>query len=373
MLRDGFRMIFGAARRLRKHAKAAINRRTPKNASLVSGLGRSPPLSLSPPLPLFFFLAWAIAGVVFAGEPSATPVYRGKTVTQWAGELSDSNFWARWYATYALGRIGPDAANAVPALQRVLANLDEEEYVRGGAAWALGRIGPKAASAMPLLIRTLTSKHVSVRRNVAEALGNLAAAGEKQGARAAVSNLVKLLQDEDPAVRVSAAVALWRIQRHPKSIPALESMLRNRDGSTAYLAAVALGDLGAQAERAVPGLVAAVGHSDDDTRRAAAYSLGRIGAIAIPAIRGALAHGDDRTKCQAVEALGWIGPAAVGPLIDALVNPNPPTRRSAARALGRLGAAAKEAEPALVKAVNDPQAEVRDAAAEALRQIRSPT
>jgi HEAT repeat protein len=334
-------------------------------------------------------LAWLLAGAVSAGEPPASAVYRGRTVSQWAGELGDKDFWVRWYATYALGRIGPDAVSAVPALERTLANLDEHEYVRGGAAWALGRIGPKAAPVVPLVIRTLASKHVSVRRNAAEALGRFAAveqslpsplAGEGQGVRGrgvqgrksspAVAELLKRLDDQDAAVRVSAAVALWRIQRHPKAIPALESMLRDREGSTACLAATAIGELGADALPAVPALAAALAHPDADTRRAAAFSLGRIGPAAIPAIRSVLAAADSSTKCQAVEALGSIGPSAVAALIEAFGDPSPPVRRSAARAVGRLGPAARQAEPALVKAVSDHVPEVRSAAAEALKQIR---
>ncbi len=336
--------------------------------------------------------AWLLAGFVAAQAASPPAPYRGKSVSQWIDELGDKDYWVRWHATYALGRIGPDAAAAVPALERILANLDEHEYVRGGAAWALGRMGTKGSPALSILIRVLDSKHVSVRRNAARALGNLAAAqrslpspaagggqpslpspatGEGQGVREAVADLLRLLKDEDAAVRVSAAVALWQIQRHPRAIPAMESMLRSRQGSTAYEAASAFGELAAEVEPAVPALVTALAHPDDDTRRAAAHSLGRIGPAAIPAIRDVLATGDERTKCQAVEALGWIGPAAVVALIDALGDPSPPVRRSAARALGRLGPAAKPAESALVKAVSDRGPEVRNAAAEALKQIGS--
>jgi HEAT repeat protein len=281
--------------------------------------------------------------------------------------------------------MGPDASAAVPAIMRVLENLDEHEYVRGGAAWALGLIGSKAADAVPLLARTLSSKHVSVRRNAARAIGKIAAAqtGGSIGPTSPISpigpmlgpneiaDLLKLLSgDEDAAVRVSAAIVLWQIQRHPKVIPALESMLRSRQGSTAPEAAFAVGELGPDAEPAVPALVAALAHPDNDTRRAAAHSLGRIGPAAIPALRNAIGSGEDQAKCHVVEALGWIGPSSVDALIGALASPSPPVRRSAARALGRLGPAAKQAEPALVKAVSDPESELRDAAAAALKRIR---
>jgi len=332
-------------------------------------------VSPSPCLRVFFVLV----GVVSAGEPLAGAGYRGKTVSQWAGDLGEKDLGVRWYATYALGRIGPDAAAAIPALERILGNLDEHEYVRGGAAWALGRMGPKAAPAVPLLVRTLSSKHVSVRRNAAQALGNLAAvqqplpsgvSGEGQGARErGVSNLLKLLDDEDSQVRVAAAVALWKIQPSPRATAALEAMLRGGEPA-ACQAAVALGELGEGAREAVPALVAALGHSDEDTRRAAAAALGRIGPGAIPALRDVLATADEKAKREAVEALGWIGAGALSALVEALGDPSPPVRRSAARALGRLGPVAKDAVPALLRSVSDPQPEVRDTAAGALRTIR---
>jgi len=351
-----------------------------------SRLRRSP----SPLLPLSLLWICVLLGrPVTAGESPLGAVYHGRDASQWAGDLGSADFATRWYAAYALGQMGSKAGDAVPALERVLANLDEDEYVRGGAAWALGRLGPKAGAAVPRLTQTLASKHVSVRRNAAQALGWLLAeqptisgpkAREGQGgaprhqpdeaSRRAITGLLKLLNDEETAVRVSAAVALWRIQRHPRAIPAVEALLRDANGSTAYRAAEALGELGPEAEPAVPSLVAALAHRDEDTRRAAAQSLGRIGAAAIPALRTVLDGNQERLKLPAVEALGWIGPAAIDALVAALKDSSPPVRRSAARALGRLGPAAIRAEPALVKAVSDPTPEVRDAAAAALKSVR---
>lgn len=311
--------------------------------------------------------------------PAAT--YRGRTAAQWAESLGDKDHGVRWHATYALGRMGPDAAPAVAALERILAHLDEHEYVRGGAAWALGQIGPQAASAVPLLAQTLSSKHASVRRNAAQALGRIASpqASIHEDTSGSVvprlapknlSDLARLLGDEEPAVRVAAAQALWRIQRHPKAVPTLEAMLQNPNGSTACMAAAALGELAADGAPVAPALAAALGPADEDARRAAAQAIGRAGLAAVPLLQDALATAEVSTKIQAVEALGWIGPAAAPALAEALRHAHPLVRRHAARALGRLGPAAKAAEPALVEAVSDSDVGVRDAAAGALRRIR---
>ncbi len=317
-----------------------------------------------------------------AGAPAPAPTYRGKTAAQWAETLGDKDYWVRWHATYALGRMRSDAVPAVAALERILANLEEHEYVRGGAAWALGRIGPQAATAGPVLVRALASKHVSVRRNAAKALGCIASlnASIREGAPGRVaprlapgdiSELARLLGDQEPTVRVAAAQALWRIERRPAALHALEAMLNDPNSpSIAFDAATALGELAAEGAPVAPALAPALGHADDDVRRAAAQAIGQAGSAAVPLLRDTVATADHRAKIQAVEALGWIGSPAVPALTEALGHADAVVRRHAARALGRLGPDARAAEPDLVRAVSDSDARVRDAAAEALRRIR---
>jgi vesicle coat complex subunit len=54
-------------------------------------------------------------------------------------------------AAYALGNIGPAAAEAVPALIQILTDPDPNRYVKGCAAEVLGQIGPAAGEAVPAL------------------------------------------------------------------------------------------------------------------------------------------------------------------------------------------------------------------------------
>ena len=123
-------------------------------------------------------------------------------------------------------------------------NSGKNEYARSMAAWALGRIGPAAEPEIPFLIETMHStKLLAVRRSTAEALGNFGPA-----AKPAVSELLKMLHNDDEITRVNAAVALWKIARHPKAVPALLEMLRHGDSSQAYAAAVALGQMEQDAE-----------------------------------------------------------------------------------------------------------------------------
>jgi HEAT repeat protein len=296
-----------------------------------------------------------------------------QSVQHWTEQLSAADFRDRWYAAYALGTLGPEAAPAVPALRNVLelhGDKADHEYVRGMAAWALGRIGPAAESAIPLLSQTMHSRgHLAVRRASVESLGNFGAS-----AKAVVPDLVKLLDDDDATTRVNTAVALWKIDRHPKAAPALVEMLRHGKPPEPYLAAVALGQMQPDAAAVAPALIEALHSSDGDVRRAAARSLGQLGKVAFPALGQAQALQDPQPEARrlVIEALSWMGPAAVNPLTAALKDKSPGVRHAAARALGNLGKEALSAESALLAVVNDPQEEddVRAAAFQARRRIR---
>ncbi len=324
--------------------------------------------SIKPFVILCLYLCLAIsASAVAQQEPplarQAAAGWKGKSVRQWSDLLADEDERVRWYATYALGQLGPKAADAVPALMALLEDTQQYEYVRGAAAWALGRIGDRQA--VPLLTETLESKHVSVRRNAPLALGNL-----EEASKEAVPKLLELVKDPDATVRVNSAVALWKIEKHQRAVPALVEMIQKGAGPAPYEATVALGRLEADPSILVPGLTAALQRDDPDVRRAAARAIGKIGPVAIPQLAGPLADPNPAVRRAAVEALGWMGEPAVKPLIVALGNEAPEARAAAARALGRLGPKAKAAGPKLIETINDRNPEVREAVAKAIKEIR---
>ncbi len=296
-------------------------------------------------------------------ETASAPAAR---INRQIADLQSHDLTRRWQAVYALGQAGPAAADAVEPLTAILANLAEHEYVRGATAWALGRIGPRAEPAVPVLIDTLGSAHISVRRNAPLALASI---GSPE-AVVAVPQLLKLFEDPDCEVRVNAAVALWQLARHERSIPVLQAMLAG-PAVGAYEAAVALGQLDSVSEQQVLGpLVDAFAHDDASVRRAAARSVGTLGATALPALQTSLEHTQKEVRQAAVESLGWMGPQAIPTLTAALRNDSPAVRRGAAGCLGRLGAGASEAKAALLAALDDPHPEVRQAAARAIGKVR---
>jgi HEAT repeat protein len=112
----------------------------------------------------------------------------------------------RQAAAFALGRIGPGAAVAVPALLRVL--KDPDPQLRIAAAWTLSLIDPTISDSLPVLIENLSSVREPDRRNAADAMGRLGPLASE-----AILALEKALGDEVPAVRRSAERALQLINR----------------------------------------------------------------------------------------------------------------------------------------------------------------
>jgi HEAT repeat protein len=315
------------------------------------------------------FALWLCLLLPLAARAQDNAAWEGKTACEWTGQLKEKDVRARWYAAYSLGQLGPAAVEAAGPLRRILEQEEEtqHEYVRATAAWALGRIGAHDEATIAGLTKTLKSSPLaSVRRNAAEALGML---GEP--AKTAAEVLEKALEDKDAIVRVRAAAALWKIEKHPKAVPALLEILRKGEAPAPYYAAMVLGQLGADPETVAPALVEAFHHTDADVRRAATRSLGQIGRAAGPALGKALKDPDEEVWRSAVEAMGWMGAEAVGPLVKVLEGDGPAAaRRAAARALGRLGPEAKSAASTLTKAAADPNEEVRNAAAKALLRVR---
>lgn len=103
----------------------------------------------------------------------------GKVVGGLRPLLGDRDLDVRLAAAGALGRRGPGAADAVPALTRAAATGDP--VLRVAAIEALGAIGAAAKSALPVLAESLSASDARVRKAAATVLGGLGeSAGEFQ-------------------------------------------------------------------------------------------------------------------------------------------------------------------------------------------------
>ena len=138
-------------------------------------------------------------------------------------DLKDNDLIVRLHAAKALGEAkdaravepliaalgdkgcGYTAANALakigkPAVEPLIVALkNENPFVRRNAAEALGEI--KDSSAVKPLINALNDNDLIVRRNAAKALGKIKDSSAEE-------SLTSALKDESPAVRRNAAIAL---------------------------------------------------------------------------------------------------------------------------------------------------------------------
>lgn len=112
-------------------------------------------------------------------------------------------------ATYVLGKMGPKAKAALPAIQKNLTSSDPD--TRLISVWAILQIAPDerahVAKAVPLLISALTHEMELARIEAATALGEMGPA-----AQTALPALRELLEYDTPPVRAAAEEAIKKIE-----------------------------------------------------------------------------------------------------------------------------------------------------------------
>jgi HEAT repeat protein len=359
--------------------------------------------------------AAAVEALVKIGAP-AVPIL--------VDALDDEN--AYLSALQALGRLGPTAASAAPAL---LARL--KAGANGSEVPVLSRFGP---GILPLLTEALADESPTLRRGAANVLTILSYAavrdGDAETARVIADALAPLLDDPDANMRNAALAGLtsaWKARADTESLlvarladespfvrrsaaqclglcpgdasavtDALVRALDDPDPWVGYAAARsirALGDRAGDARLKLlefakrhpewSGTLADVGvatletglRSDDPAvRRVAAAQLAGMGTGAAPATEALLAVADDAdpaVRATAIDALSaaGAGTAAAAKVRAAFAAPDANVRAAAARALGRQPNAADGDVASLVRGLADPSADVRRESAIALGRI----
>lgn len=284
-----------------------------------------------------------------------------ETLPELLSGLQNSRSSVRARAARGLGKLPRPPREALSVL--VAATDDPEQAVREAAVQAIGAFG---RDSLPVLVHLLGHTCKYVRRN-------------------AVWTMTKLGRDAAPAV------------------PALCNMLKDPDPRAGGGAAQALGAIGPAAADAVPVLAETMRGTNVVLCRLASKALSQIGQAALPTLVSHLKHYDPFVRGEAAVALGWMGRAAVAAapalvqLLAARSAPTGPSRTSVfggsgavtpvavaqpeasgaeettliqvIQALGRIGGSA-DAEPLLLDLLTDKRESVRQAAADALRQIR---
>jgi HEAT repeat protein len=279
----------------------------------------------------------------------------------------------RW-AALCLAEMGPTARAAVPGLVTALEeSAGDKPIPRGEVIRALGRIGPAAAEAVPALRKELGTNCDAAL----EALGNVGPA-----ARDAVADVSVYLRDDEKGTRSAAARTLGDVGPAAKAaVPRLKMLLRDEHGEVRTWATYALLRVTGETTTYLPLLTDVLANQNEDpkVRQAAAAAVGRLGPTAkdaVPGLAGLLDQPESWLVAEAVQALARLGPdagAAVPALLKRLTGEErfPFLTVEVARALGQIGTAARDAVPALEQVTRGDDAEAADAAEAALRKIRA--
>jgi HEAT repeat protein len=328
--------------------------------------------------------------------------WRVDSVSSRMHQLRNKDPRVRDRAAHELVRLGPIAAEAIPALldayddadpkvnmpsiigmgptaipRLIQALKDPRPRVRAAAVICLGRVQADQERYVSAVIDALNDESGVVRNAAFLILGEH---GPK--AKPAVPVLIKLLQDENPEVAASAAEVLGKIGPDAReAVPALVKTLNHKRRAAAASAAEALGMIGADAREAVPTLIDAAkilpDGPEDKLRGCALGALGRIGTSAkgaVPFLAGIVNNKDyaphRRTIVSALVAIGVATDPVLSALVEGLKNKDyRGDRAKFAYALGRFGTAATVAVPALAAALKSEDDELRREAATALGKI----
>lgn len=190
------------------------------------------------------------------------------------GSLDEKDVEGLKRGVHRIGRIGPDAAAAAPAMVRLLKHKDG--FVRTHAALALARMQASPPEAVQTVVNGLKSTDPGLRSFAAAVLAEM---GPQAGD--ALATLAESLKDQDGYVRLHAAEVLIRYDRW--SYQALETLLNgltDKDENIRWLATYSLAELAPESQETVDALLAATRDPVMKVKVGAVYALGEIGPFA---------------------------------------------------------------------------------------------
>jgi len=298
-------------------------------------------------LPVPFVLAFSFLTLSLA-HPNSSPF------ESYIRELRENNPVNIRIAARELGRLGPKAKGAAPALKELLKHRDDR--IRLAAAEALWRIEHRASDLLPYYLELLTAANAEVRAAAAWRLGRLG-----DDSRPVVLVLAGALRDENFEVRVQAGLALANLG--PLAEAALPALVRAL--GDAQLDEPSQTNRQRQDVKTSPALPALVEMADDAIP------------LLIATFRGTIKEKDPafyevmRRTALAFPAFGARG---IAPLVNALQSEDAMTRGCAAAALREMaehnGMLSEAAIAELEKRLDDSKPTVRFVAARALALVR---
>jgi HEAT repeat protein len=270
----------------------------------------------------------------------------------------------------ALGAIGADAADAIPALTKLL-DAAHQPKLRLEAAMALSSIGPAAVTALPELKSILDKKDPVVMPGAIFAIGRLGPAGKP-----AERQLRDIAEREDLFSRVIASWALCKLNPENQklladSVLVLVTALIDKEPRTRDAATKCLVDLKPRPSLLMPAIGKIINGANSESMNNIVEAIADVGVPAVPILIRALNEESQRPRVAAI--LGRLGPDAkdAAPALAAIVeqDKSPAARREALIALGSIGPFANIQAPVVAKVLKDDDTQLRAAACYTLGKI----
>jgi len=321
---------------------------------------------------LFFYILLILSLIGFAWADHTPPT----NVKNLIDKLKSADSAVRRDSAESLVKLGP---NAVPSLGAALRGKDDD--LAGECAILLGEIG---TDSIPVLVNVLNDKQFlsNPRRikSIVNALGNIGPD--------AVPLLVHATADEKGFNLRTLIIMQTLNEIGPPAIPGLTKSLERAPVTRRFIVAIVLRDLNDVST--VPISIKLLNDEYREVRSVAANALQKLGQKAkdaVPALIRATDVGNihsvkqadslkwepyENFRGEAIAALGTIAPDSrevFEILIKALNDKDPAVRNAAATTLGKLGKKAEPAVPNLIKALKDMNGQVRKNVVAALGSI----
>ncbi len=313
---------------------------------------------------LSLFITAAAVSTVAAQQPAEVLV-GGKPRAFWIALLNSEDQKIRSRSCEAIGLMGPIAKDAVPNL--IVAAGDVDGLVRSTAMIALGDIGKGAELAIPTLVRRMLEAESDAE--IRDALNALAGIG-----RIAVPELINRFTRDKEANKFRLLETLGQIGPDAESaVPAIAAALGAARVRSTYSHDLiqSLGRIGPAAKPAAPALSRIFADHFSDGPKESEFlgtlnvALTRIGDPPVAFLVERLSSRDPELRLLAAELLGKIGPramASTGMFAAIVENRREPAdfRLQAAIALSRIDPDSARVVPALVEAIDeDPARAIR--------------
>ncbi len=294
------------------------------------------------------------------------------------------DFYASYNVATNTGKLS--SGDGIPILLNALKDLDISARLSAVNSLGVDR-SDLLVELLPVFLELLQDENLDIRRTIAEALKNATEQESDIRLKTIVPELLQAVNDPDLDVFLAVTGALGNLGS-TDAILGLVRALKNPDECVRARAAMGLGNLGST--EAIPDLCQALKEQDALVRDCAAGALDDINRRVVT---------NSRVQTTPIQELIWeianpfgasvdervinileevnTFPEAVPYLIKALEDPEKDLRRDAAEVLGKMVSRGmipnsfKFVEDGLLKLVTDPYSSVRGSVVEALGELRS--